>query len=217
VPIEEIDRQFRDYTVSGPSASLVYDDRDDPLEPRDGTFVGSDLALSLPILGAARFFKGYFQAAMYEPLNARTVFALAGRLGLARTYGVGEPLALPLPERFFLGGAYGLRGYDEDTVGPRVPSEDGTLVPTGGNALVYAGAELRVDAGRSFSVAAFAEMGGIYLFIREFDLGQLRYTAGLGLRYKTAFGPLRLDWGYKLNRPLGESSSRFHFTIGHAF
>jgi outer membrane protein assembly factor BamA len=217
VPIEEIDRQFRDYSVSGPSASLVYDARDDPLEPRDGTFVGSDLALSLPVLGAARFVKGYFQAATYEPLTPRAVFALAARFGLARTYGVGEPLALPLPERFFLGGAYGLRGYDEDTVGPRVPSEDGTLVPTGGNALVYAGAELRVDAGRSFSLSAFAEMGGIYLFIRDVDLGQLRYSAGLGLRYKTAFGPLRLDWGYKLNRPLGESASRFHFTIGHAF
>ena len=117
---------------------------------------------------------------------------------------MGEPLALPLPERFFLGGAYGLRGYDEDAVGPRVRSDDGTLVPTGGNALVYAGAEVRFDAGRSITLAAFAEMGGIYLFIGDIDLGELRYTAGLGLRYRTAFGPLRLDWGYKLNRPLGE-------------
>jgi outer membrane protein insertion porin family len=217
VPIGEIDRQFRTYTLSGPSASLVYETRDDPLEPRRGSFMGTDLSLSLPVLGAARFVKGYFQAATYDQLNARTVFALAARLGLARTYGVGEPLALPLPERFFLGGAYGLRGYDEDAVGPRAPSEDGTLVPTGGNALVYAGAELRLDASRAFSVAAFAEMGGIYLFIRDIDLGQLRYTAGLGLRYKTAFGPLRVDWGYKLNRPFGESSNRFHFTIGHAF
>ncbi len=218
VPIEEIDRQFRTYTLSGPSASLVYETRDDPLEPRRGRFLGSDLSLSLPLLGAARFLKGFFQAATYEQLNARTVVALAARVGLARTYGVGEPLALPLPERFFLGGAYGLRGYDEDTVGPRVRSAGGTLVPTGGNALVYAGAELRFDAGRSFSLAAFAELGGIYLFIGDLDLGQLRYTAGLGLRYKTAFGPLRLDWGYKLNRPPGDpSSSKFHFTIGHAF
>ena len=136
------------YTLSGPSASLVYDARDDPLEPRRGSFLGSDVALSLPVLGAARFFKGFFQAATYEPLNARTVFALAARLGLARTYGVEEPLALPLPERFFPGGDYSLRGFDEDAVGPRVPSEDGTLVPTGGNALVYASAELRFDAGR---------------------------------------------------------------------
>ncbi len=217
VPIEEIDRQFRTYTLSGPSASLVYETRDDPLEPRQGSFLGSDLSLSLPVLGAARFFKAYFQAATYEPLNARTVLALAGRLGLARTYGVGEPVGLPLPERFFLGGAYGLRGYAEDSVGPRARSDDGTLVATGGNALVYAGAEMRFDVGRSFALAAFTEVGGIYLFIGDFDLGQLRYTAGVGLRYKTAFGPLRLDWGYKLNRPLGEPGYKFHFTIGNAF
>jgi outer membrane protein insertion porin family len=217
VPIEEIDRQFRTYTLSGPSASLVFETRDDPLEPRRGSFLGSDLSLSLPVLGAARFAKGFFQVATYEQLNSRTVVALAARLGLARTYGVGEPLAIPLPERFFLGGAYGLRGYAEDSVGPRAPSEDGTLFSTGGNALVYAGAELRFDAGRAFSVAAFAEAGGIYLFIGDIDLGQLRYTAGLGLRYKTAFGPLRIDWGYKLNPPLGDKASRFHFTIGHAF
>jgi outer membrane protein insertion porin family len=217
VPIEDVDRQFRTYTFAGPSASVVFETRDDPLEPHRGTFLSTDLSLSMPLLGAARFAKGYFQVATYEQLNPRTVFALAARFGLARTYGIGEPLALPLPERFFLGGAYGLRGYEEDSVGPRAPSSDGTLVPTGGNALVYAGAELRFDAARSLSLAAFAEAGGIYLFISDLDLGQLRYTAGLGLRYKTPFGPLRLDWGYKLNRPLGESTSRFHFTIGHAF
>jgi len=217
VPIEEIDRQFRTYTVAGPSASLVFETRDDPLEPHRGTFLGSDVSLSVPLLGGARFAKGFFQAATYEQLSSRAVLAFAGRLGLARTYGIGEPLALPLPERFFLGGAYGLRGYEEDAVGPRAPTQDGALVPTGGNALVYAGAELRFDAARSLSLAAFAEAGGIYLFISDLDLGQLRYTAGVGLRYKTPFGPLRFDWGYKLNRPLGQSASRFHFTIGHAF
>ena len=45
----------------------------------------------------------------------------------------------------------------------------------------------------------------------------LRYTAGLGLRYKSAVGPLRFDWGYKLDRRPGEKAYHLHFTIGHAF
>ena len=66
-------------------------------------------------------------------------------------------------------------------------------------------------------MAGFAELGNVYPLITDMMLGDLRYTAGFGLRYKTALGPLRVDWGYKLNRLPGESASRWHFTIGHAF
>jgi outer membrane translocation and assembly module TamA len=48
-------------------------------------------------------------------------------------------------------------------------------------------------------------------------LGDLRYAAGLGLRYKSIVGPLRLDWGYKLNPRGLEKLHHFHFTVGHAF
>jgi outer membrane protein insertion porin family len=145
------------------------------------------------------------------------LLALSSRVGLARTFGLGEPLLLPLPDRFFAGGDYSLRGYATDTAGPLVPSATGRLVPTGGNALLVGGAELRLDAGRNVSIAVFSEAGNVYPLVSDMDLGSLRYTAGLGLRYKSALGPLRIDWGYKLNRRDGESSSRVHFTVGHAF
>jgi len=115
-------------------------------------------------------------------------------------------LRLPLPERFFAGGDYSLRGFDVDAVAPE-----------GGNALVLGGAELRMDVGHSISVAAFGELGNVYPLVSDVDRHNLRYTAGLGLRYRSALGPLRIDWGYKLNRRPGESPSRWHFTIGHAF
>ena len=66
-------------------------------------------------------------------------------------------------------------------------------------------------------MAAFTDAGNVYPLVSELDLGDLRYTAGLGLRYRSALGPLRVDWGYKLNRRRGESAYRFHFTLGHAF
>jgi outer membrane protein insertion porin family len=217
VPIEVIDRQFRSYTASGPSASILNDTRDDPLDPRRGAFLGADVQLSTHALGGASFLKGFFQAAGYRRLGGRVVFALSGRLGLARTMGVGQPLLLPLPERFFAGGDSSLRGFDVDFAGPLAPASDGSLHPTGGNALVLGNAEVRLDATHALSLAAFSDVGNVYSLVSDVDLGELRYTAGLGLRYKTSFGPLRFDWGYKLNRMAGESPYHFHVTVGHAF
>jgi outer membrane protein insertion porin family len=217
VPIEELDRQFRNYTVSGPSASLVYDTRDDPLEPRRGRFLGTDLQLSLDRLGGDSFVKGFFQSASYQRLATRATLALSARLGLGRTIGNGEPLGLPFPERFFAGGDYGPRGFALDTAGPLAPGTNGELFPTGGNALVFGGAELRFDLGRRLSLGTFLDSGNVYPLVRNIDLGDLRYSAGFGLRYRTPLGPIRVDWGYKLNRRPEESASHFHFTIGNAF
>jgi outer membrane protein insertion porin family len=91
------------------------------------------------------------------------------------------------------------------------------LVPVGGNAVLIGGAELRVDAGRYFSFAAFTDAGNVYPLASDLDLGDVRYTAGVGLRYRSALGPLRVDWGRKLNRRTGESAYRFHFALGYAF
>jgi outer membrane protein insertion porin family len=60
-------------------------------------------------------------------------------------------------------------------------------------------------------------MGNVYPLVGDIDLGDMRYTAGVGLRYRSALGPLRVDWGYKLDRREGEDAYRFHFTLGHAF
>jgi outer membrane protein insertion porin family len=205
VPLEEIDRQFRNSTFSGPSASLVLDTRNDPLDPKRGQFVGADLGLSHGVLGGDSFLKGFLQAASFAPLKPRLVLALQGRLGLSATFR-GEPPRLPLPERFFAGGDYSLRGFAIDTVNPE-----------GGNAMLLGSLELRVAARPRFELAAFTDVGNVFPLVSDLTLTDLRYTAGVGLRYKSSIGPLRVDWGYKLNRRPGESASQFHVTVGHAF
>jgi outer membrane protein insertion porin family len=205
VPIEEIDREFQSSLFSGPSASLVFDTRDDPLDPRRGAFAGLDAQVSSKLLGGDDFGKTFLQASAYRALSARIVLAGAARLGLGWTYG-GAPPQLALPDRFYAGGDYSLRGYAVDAVDP-----------SGGNALVLAGAELRFDVGRRFSLATFTEAGNTYPLVADLDLTQLLYTAGLGLRYKSAFGPLRVDWGFKLNKRPGDDPWHLHLTIGHAF
>jgi outer membrane protein insertion porin family len=217
VPLDEVDRQYRSSTFSGPSVSLVNDTRDDPLDPRRGRFVGADVSLSTRLLGGDSFLKAFLQGATYSRLRVGSTLALNARIGLGRTLGVGEPLRLPLPDRFFAGGDYSLRGFKLDTVGPLELGTSGRLVPTGGNALLAAAAELRQDVGRFLSVAAFGEAGNVYALVEDIDLGDVRYVAGLGLRYRSALGPIRIDWGYKLNRRANETPYHFHFTIGHAF
>jgi outer membrane protein insertion porin family len=206
VPLSEVDRQFQDATFSGPSATLLQDTRDDPLDPRRGRFLSGSLQLSLKALGGDSFLKSYFEASAYQPLNARTLVALSSRVGLARSFGFPTPTGLPLPERFFAGGDYSLRGFKLDAV-----------EPSGGNALLLESVELRFDLSRSVSLAAFSDVGNVYPFVSDLDLGDLRYSAGLGVRYRTAFGPLRVDWAYKLDRRADEAAYRFHVTVGHAF
>jgi outer membrane protein insertion porin family len=217
IPLDEVDRQFRTYTLSGPSLSLVADRRDDALEPHRGLFLGADVQSSFRFLGGARFVKGFLQAATYRQMRARLTLAVAGRVGLARTFGIGEPVLLPLPERFFAGGDYGPRGFKTDFAGPLELGSSGELVPTGGNALVFGGLELRYDLRRTLAFAVFTDAGSVYPRVSDVDLSEIFYTTGLGLRYKTPVGPVRIDWGLKLNRRPGEGLYRIHVTIGNAF
>ncbi len=217
VPLDEIERQYQNSITFGPSVTLIFDSRDDPLEPRRGRFVSADLQLSLPGLGGTRFVRSYVQSAAFRGLGPRALLALGARLGLAATYG-GEPAeSLPLPDRFFAGGDYSVRGFKTDYVGPLEVGSSGDLVPTGGNALLLGNVELRFNLARGLTLATFLDTGNVYPLVGDLTLSDLRVSAGLGLRYRSPVGPLRLDWGYKLDRRAGESPSRLHVTIGHAF
>ena len=85
------------------------------------------------------------------------ILALAGRVGMGRTFGE-ESLLMPIPERFFAGGDYSLRGFGVDEVRPE-----------GGNAVLLGTAELRVDTGRGISAAAFTDVGNVYRLASDIE------------------------------------------------
>lgn len=206
VPEDQVDREFQQAIFSGPSASLLDDTRDDPLDPHRGHFFGTDLRFSSAALGGDSFVKGSIQFAAYRRATARSLVAISTRLGLSRTFGFATATRLPLPERFFAGGDFSLRGFPIDGVDE-----------AGGNGLVLGSVELRLDVSRVISLAAFSDAGNVYPFVQDIDLGDVRTSAGVGVRYKTAFGPLRVDWAFKLGRRPGESASHLHIAVGHAF
>jgi outer membrane protein assembly factor BamA len=204
-PCLTLDRQYCPATLSGPSASLVGDTRDDPLDPRRGHFLLADVQLSLAALGGDALAKGFVHGAAFDVIAPRVVLAVSGRVGVGRTFGE-ETLLLPIPERFFAGGDYSLRGFGVDDVREE-----------GGNGLLLGTVEVRVDVRGGFSAAAFTDAGNVYRLASDISLSDMRYTAGFGVRYKSALGPVRADVGFKLDRRPGESASHLHLTIGHAF
>jgi outer membrane protein insertion porin family len=198
--------------ISALRPGLIYDTRDNPFDPRKGILAGISMKATSPLLlSQTDFLKLLFQGSAYQQLSKRFVFALSLRGGLA--WGYNDTTELPIAERFFLGGRTTVRGYEQDTLGPK--GDDGN--PTGGNAFVCGNAELRTYLGRGLGIVAFLDGGNVWQKVQEMKLGSVKYTAGLGLRYNTPVGPIRIDYGHKLDRENGESSGEVHFSIGHAF
>ncbi|MDA8169507.1 MAG: outer membrane protein assembly factor BamA [Nitrospiraceae bacterium] len=198
--------------ISALRPALAYDTRDNAFNPRKGVLAGVTLKLaSAAFLSETNFIKGVVQASTYHSLSKVFILALNGKIGLAK--GLGHTNELPLVERFFLGGRNSVRGYAQDTLGPK--GADGT--PIGGNAFVLGNIELRTMLGKNWGIVPFLDMGNVWIRASDISLGDLKYATGLGLRYNTPVGPLRLDYGIKLNREPGESHGELNFSIGQAF
>ena len=198
--------------VSSITPSLFVDTRDHPFDPTSGSFHGATLKLATRVLASeVDFYKLTLQSSWFFPLGRRAVVALSARGGIGHSSGASPDL--PIFDRYFLGGRTTVRGYDQDTVGPK--GADGT--PTGGNVMLLGNAELRVRLGGGFGGVVFVDAGNVWRLLSQVRLRDLKVTAGLGLRYNTPVGPLRLDFGYKLKREPGESAGEWHFTLGHPF
>lgn len=211
----EINRDLCDGRVSGPSLGFVHDTRNDALDPRRGTLYSVETLISLTALGGDSFVKGSAFIARYEEIRAGVVLAASARLGLSRAFG--SSVELPLPERFFAGGASLMRGFGTDEVGPGRFNDVGLFIPAGGNALLAAAMEARVAISRSWGFQVFGETGNVFSRASAIRLGRLREVTGIGLTYRSPFGPLRLDWGFKLDRQAGESLQHLHVGVGYAF
>ncbi len=197
--------------IGNVSASLFYDNRNDPFDPSSGSLQGIVLKIaSRALLSESEFIKGTLQSSWFFPLAKKVVFAFSLRGGAAYSYD--HIKELPLVERFFLGGRSTVRGYSNDTLGPKGENDS----PTGGNIFALANTEFRFSLGKGFGLVTFLDAGNVWKLAEDLK-AELKYTAGAGLRYGTPVGPLRIDYGQKINKEDDESSGELHFTFGHAF
>jgi outer membrane protein assembly factor BamA/autotransporter translocation and assembly factor TamB len=192
--------------------SLVRDTRDSPLNPTRGAFMSLNLQGSPKVVGSDfDFVKEFVHLSFVHEFRRKLVWAHGYRLGLIHTFG-GE--RLPFDELFKGGGPNSLRGFAIDSVGPLGPD----LEPLGGEATIVLNQELRYHHPTGVGLALFYDAGNVFSHLRDFEF-KFRHDVGIGLRYDSVIGLLRLDVAVPLDRKkdLNEPKYRLYFGVGQAF
>jgi translocation and assembly module TamA len=198
-----------EYQLVGLPVSVTYDSTDRLLDPTKGWRV---TASATPYLGSVGLFETRLRASHYYALDEDARFVLAGRVGVGSI--TGPSLAeIPADHRFYAGGGGSVRGYRYRSLSPLGPT--GQVV--GGRSLVEAAAELRVKVTDTIGIVPFFDVGGAFDAAYPDFREELRYAAGLGLRYYTGIGPIRLDLAVPLNPRDGDQSFAVYVGIGQAF
>jgi outer membrane protein insertion porin family len=228
--------------TSSLTVTLEYDKRNDRFAPTKGLYGSASLEYA-GLGGDKRYTKGLFTGRFYEKLWWELVFRNNLSFGFVRS---NDPLeSPPYNELFLLGGANSLRGFEWYSIGKKKRSEKryqcliaatppegcparigGPLsaeeaesrawLPFGGTQQFYYQAELE------FPLISEAGIKGVLFY----DIGQaedvlilseLRQDVGFGFRWFSPIGPLRFEWGFPLQRKIGEDSMNFQFAIGSPF
>lgn len=189
---------------------FTLDLRDDPIETRRGSYFALSVQQGFRLGGYGyQYLRFLPEARAYLPLGGRAV--LAARLRMGALVPVQEASPPPIVARFTAGGPLSMRGYYVGRLSP-MQLQDGEYVPVGGNGLVDGAVELRVDATRRIGLALFLDAGNVsepdsdgLAWRTAAYPSKLHFAAGLGFRYRTPVGPLRLDVASRLPNPFAGS------------
>ncbi len=200
--------------VSSISPALLLDLRDDVFNPHRGALYGVTLKEALRQLWSqAAFSKLTTQASWFVPVDT-SVLALSARAGAAWPFS--NTPQVPLHERFYVGGSTTVRGFTQDGIGPSALDANGNRIPQGGSSMAIFNIELRLNPGEGLGFVLFTDAGNVWPN-QELNVSDLRASYGVGIRYGTPIGPLRIDYGLKIRRRPGESPGELHFNIGNTF
>ena len=214
LPLEE-QRAFQDIKILSLVPRAVWDRRDDPIEPHRGSHAVAQLQYAFPAGEAAEehFLELFGQYVHYLDLDELGVVAASFRGGAL------EPLSnrpVSIAERFFAGGRTTHRAYERDRLG--IPGE--TMVsgtPIGGGGLLLVNVDYRFPIVGALGGTVFADAGNVWAQWSDVDPAEAKVGLGVGLRYSSPIGPLRVEVGWKLDREPGEPGSALLISFGNAF
>lgn len=232
------------------SSTYIQDRRDDPVDAKRGRYTTVDFGVASSAFGSsANFLRLLMRNSSYYKLGRDLVFARSVNFGILTPYRDAALTAqtdIPLPERFFGGGAYSHRGFPENQAGPR---DIITGFPIGGKALLVNNLELRFPLiGDNLGGVLFHDAGNVYSELKRLnlrwnqknlsDFDYMVHSFGMGIRYRTPIGPVRIDLAFTPNSPrfngfegtredllfgrgraaqLRVNQFQFHISLGQAF
>ncbi|WP_088184351.1 autotransporter assembly complex protein TamA [Sphingobium sp. Z007] len=200
----------RTFLIGAIPLSLTYDGSDDLLNPSKGFRLGGRISPELSFQDTTfGYAKVQLDGSAYQPVGEKLVVAARARFGTI----LGSKVDQIAPSRrFYAGGGASVRGYGYQAIGPRFGEDDN---PVGGKSLAEFSLEARVRFG-NFGVVPFVDAGNISTtFLPRFR--DLRIGAGMGLRYYSNFGPIRVDVGTPLNPQSGDPKIAVYVSLGQAF
>ncbi|MBK8070027.1 MAG: outer membrane protein assembly factor BamA [Rhodanobacteraceae bacterium] len=215
--------------------SWFRDSRNRFFSPTDGSltkFVGE---VVLPP-SELQYYKITAQYQRYFPLTQSFTLMINGELGYGDTYGssktdptlIGDPpvarggrLGFPFWENYYSGGVRSVRGFRDNTLGPRLQS-GGELLPVGGALNVIGNVEFLfptpfAKGADTIRLGAFFDIGNVYKDFDSFDAGELRYSTGLTMQWRAPVGPIVINLAYPLNAKDGDDVERIQFSFGNQF
>lgn len=195
-------------------ATILYDTTDDLLNPSQGFRLGGRLSPEISRNSGTQsiYIRTQFDASAYHSVNPGLV--LAGRVRLGTIPGTSLDNIAP-SRRYYAGGGSSVRGYGFQQIGPR----DTAGAPSGGRSVVESALEARIKTGffgGALWAVPFIDAGSIGSDPAP-DFDDIRFGAGLGIRYDSGFGPLRVDVGVPLNPGPNDNPVAVYVSLGQAF
>ena len=203
---------FDDLVLTG---SWSHDTRNKLLFTDNGGMQSVALETTVPGSGL-EYYKINYEQQRFLPLTRELTLGLKGRLGYGDGYG--DYQRLPFFENFFAGGVRSVRGFEDNTLGPRDSDGD----PIGGAFLVVFNAEVIfpvpfADDAKGVRLSTFLDIGNVYEDYNAFDAGDLRYSVGLAGLWLSPLGPISVSIGVPLNDESDDNIQNFQFTVGTFF
>jgi outer membrane protein insertion porin family len=202
------------------NAGWAHDTRDNIMYPNKGVFQRINLEVGLPGLDL-QYYKADYKHSWYEPLTNNLTLMLNGEVGYGGTYG-NKNTEFPFFKNYYMGGVNSLRGFQQSSVGNFVVGQNGFGFFTGGTKRVLGNAEIffpvpGLKDSSQFRLSTFIDAGNIYTAEESMSLGDLRYSAGLGVSWFSPFGPIKVVLAKPLNSVDTDRTQFLQFQMGQQF
>ncbi len=219
------DRQLH---LSALTAAYTLDTRDNPLDATRGKYQTAEFDINERAIGSSvNFARIRAQVAHYKNIGAGIVWANSLRIGLAQPFASSR---VPVSELFFSGGGSTLRGFPLNGAGPQHnipvcgnPADPSTCTqiqaPEGGRELLIVNSEFRIPLPikKGLGIVPFYDGGNVFPSVGFRDFSSYSNTLGIGFRYRTPVGPIRIDIGHNLSPLPGIKATQIFITLGQAF